>query len=134
MLSLEEGVQDRIAALLRSELGQEVAVDVVDDRGRIDIKVRDYGGASRPYGGGETERSVTDGVRQVQRQTEDVREGIRSILESKFGEQVRVEFVRDGNRLDVRVTNLGVTDAVERRYDDVEATNYSELRFTVMFE
>lgn len=59
---------------------------------------------------------------------------IRSLLEAELGTDVRVEFVEDGNRLDVRVADLGVADELESRFDDVTVNKYSEYRFTVMRE
>lgn len=59
---------------------------------------------------------------------------IRNVLESKLGPDVRVEFVEDGDRIDVRVEDLGVEAELETRFDDIAVNRYSEYRFTVLRE
>jgi len=124
----------RLRELLASELGSGVSVDVVEDRDRIDIRISQHGGSSRPGDGRSAGVSRTERTRQRQQHVVGLKREIRDMLESRFGEDVRVEFVEDGNRIDVRVSNLGIVDAVEARHDDVSVTNYSEFRFTVLVE
>lgn len=59
---------------------------------------------------------------------------IRSQIESEFGEGVQIEFVEDTNRLDVRVSDLGLVEELRARNEDVAVSKYSDLRFTVMKE
>jgi hypothetical protein len=66
--------------------------------------------------------------------TTELKTEIRDCLESELGSEVTVEFVEATDRLDVRITDLGVADELRSRHDDVAVTTYSEHRFTVQLE
>lgn len=70
----------------------------------------------------------------MQDQLTDLKAELQETIEARFGEDTRVEFVRDNDRMDVRVSTSGVTDEIEAQRDDVRITNYSEFRFTVMLD
>jgi hypothetical protein len=66
--------------------------------------------------------------------TTTLKSEIREQVHGELGEQATVRFVQDGDRMDVRVSNLGVAKTIEEQNDDVSVTTYSEYRFTVTFD
>jgi hypothetical protein len=66
--------------------------------------------------------------------TDRLKETIREQDVSDLGEDVTVQFVEDANRLDVRITDLGIEAELRAREADLTVNSYSDYRFTVRFE
>lgn len=63
-----------------------------------------------------------------------LKEAVREAVESELGADVGLELVADGDRVDVRVTDLGVEEVLESELDDVSISRYGDYRLTVMRE
>lgn len=59
---------------------------------------------------------------------------IRQQIHGELGEDVQVRFVEDANRMDVRVTGLGIAERLEQQDDALSVTTYSDYRFTITVE
>jgi hypothetical protein len=53
---------------------------------------------------------------------------------TELGTHVTVQFVEDANRLDVRITDLGIEAELRAREADLTVNSYSDYRFTVRLE
>jgi hypothetical protein len=52
----------------------------------------------------------------------------------ELGTHVTVQFVENTNRVDVRLTDLGIEAALRAREEDLTVNSYSDYRFTVRLE
>jgi hypothetical protein len=63
-----------------------------------------------------------------------VKAQIRDYVTDELGDEVEFTFVEAGNRIDVRITDLGLVDELRARHEDLSVTTYGDYRFTIQLD